>query len=327
MTAVISGSYMGRSMAAGSPRCARRFRLRAHAYTQWSSEFVGGNGTASDGPVFSEFRIAHPLGKNQFGTRVRLYNGLRRIDISTDIVNQEEFVRYRVSFPTSISKGKAVEEIPFGAIERPERSEFPAQNWSDYSDGSKGLALLNRGLPGNNVAEGNMMLSLMRSTRLISYGYIGGFEPGVGSDTALGLGRKYTLEYALLPHTGDWRAARPWRAGLEFNNPLLARTVAPHSGLLPKRWGMLDVSSDRVVVTCLKPARDGALALRVYEAGGEPARGVRVTLQAPVADVRDANLVEDPGATIPANNNSFTFDMKPFEIRTFLIRLNKESNQ
>ncbi len=80
-------------------------------YTEWSSDFVGGSGTAADGPVFSEFHITHPFGKNQFGTRVRLYNGLRRIDISTEIENQEEFVRYRAVFPTSIPNGKATEEI------------------------------------------------------------------------------------------------------------------------------------------------------------------------------------------------------------------------
>ena len=65
---------------------------------------MGGSGAATDGPVFSEFHITHPFGKNQFATRVRLYNGLRRIDISTELVNQEEFVRYRAVFPTIDSK-------------------------------------------------------------------------------------------------------------------------------------------------------------------------------------------------------------------------------
>ena len=128
------------------------------AYTQWSSESVGGSGATTDGPVFSEFHITHPFGKNHFATRVRLYHGVRRIDISTDLVNQEEFVRYRVVFPTSITKGNVTGEIAFGAIERPERREYPAQNWTDWSDGSKGLVLLNRALPGNNVASGEMML-------------------------------------------------------------------------------------------------------------------------------------------------------------------------
>jgi len=290
-------------------------------YTEWSNDFVGGSGAVSGGPVFSEFHITHPFGKNQFGTRVRLYNGLRRIDISTDLVNQEEFVRYRAVFPTSIAKGKATEEIPFGAIERPERREFPAQNWSDWSDGAKGFALLNRGLPGNNVSSGEMMLSLMRSARLISYGFFGGLEPGVGSDTGLGIGREYTLDYAVLPHNGDWRAAGIWRAGLEFNNPLIVRMEAPHGGMLPKRWGLLDISAEDVVASALKPGRDGTAVLRVYEAGGQAARGVRVQFHFPVTDAHEANLIEDNGAAIGASGDVLSFDLKPFEIRTFKFRV------
>ncbi len=295
------------------------------AYTEWSSDTVGGSGSTGGGPVFSEFRIAHPFGKNHFATRVRLYDGLRRIDIHTELVNQEEFVRYRAVFPTSIAKGTATEEIAFGAIERPERREFPAQNWSDWSDGSRGLALLNRGLPGNNVAGGEMMLSLMRSTRLISYGYIGGLEPGVGSDTALGIGREYKLDYALVPHNGDWRAASVWRAGLEFNNPLIARTVAPHKGTLPNRWGLLDVSGDDVVTTALKPGRDGMAVLRVYEASGRAAQGVRVTFHVPVSDAHEANLIEDSAAAIVSAGDALAFDLKPFEIRTFKFRIKANS--
>ncbi len=290
-------------------------------YTQWSSESVGGSGLTSSGPVFSEFRIAHPFGKNQFATRVRMYNGLRRIDISTDLVNQEEFVRYRVVFPSSLPKGQATEEIAFGAIERQQRQELPAQNWIDYGDGGKGLALINRGLPGNNVADGKLMLSLMRSARLISYGFVGGYEPGVGSDTGLGIGRKYTLDYALVPHTGDWRAALPWRAGLEFNNPLIAQSVAPHHGELPPRWGMLDVSQDGVVTSALKPGRNGTAVLRVYEAAGKHAQHVRVTFHAAIAQARNANLIEDAGEELPLEHDSIVFDLHPFEIRTFQFTL------
>jgi alpha-mannosidase len=290
-------------------------------YTQWSNDFVGGSGVAANGPVFSEFHITHPFGKNQFGTRVRLYSGMRRIDISTDLVNQEEFIRYRAVFPTSIEKGKATDEIAFGAIERPERRELPAQNWSDWSDGAKGFALLNRGLPGNNVAAGELMLSLMRSARLISYGFIGGLEPGVGSDTGLGIGRKYTLEYAIEPHNGDWRAAGLWRSGLEFNNPLIVRTVAPHRGVLPKRWGILEVSADDVVASALKAGRDGTTVLRVYEAGGQAASGVRVNFHVPIAEAREADLIEDAGANIASSGDALVFDLKPFEIRTFKFRV------
>ena len=291
------------------------------AYTEWSNDSVGGTGMTSAGPVFSEFHISHPFGKNQFATRVRVYTGIRRIDINTELVNQEEFVRYRALFPTSVRNGIAMHEIPFGALERRERQEFPAQNWVDYSGGGKGVALINRGLPGNNVADGTMMVSLMRSTRLISYRYVGGFEPGVGSDTGLGIGRRFTLDYAIAPHTGEWRSATPWRTGQEFNNPLIVRTAAPHSGTLPSRWGMLEASQDNVVISAWKPGRDGAAVVRVYEASGNASKAVRLTFHTEISQARESNLIEDRGNDVRAERNGFTFDLRPFEIRTFTVML------
>ena len=291
------------------------------AYTLWSSDFVGGSGATTSGPVFSEFHVRHPFGKNQFATNVRVYNGLRRIDINTELVNQEEFVRYRAVFPANITDGTLMEEIPFGAIERPPRQEFPAQNWIDYSNGAHGLSLINQGLPGNNVVDGKLMLSLMRSTKLISYGFIGGYEPGVGSDTGLGLGAKYSLNYALVPHTGDWRSAAPWRAGMEFDNPLIVRTAAAHAGDLPAKWGLVELSGEDVVTSALKPGPNGTVVLRVYEAVGRANKGVRAMWGDRISQVHEANLIEDAGESIAAGGNGFTFDLQPYEIKNFTLTL------
>jgi alpha-mannosidase len=286
------------------------------AYTQWSSDFVGGGGAAVSGPVFSEFTIEHLIGKNSFSTRVRLYSGLRRIDIRTEITNHEESVRYRVVFPTTLTAGVAMQEIPFGAIARAQDQEFPAQNWVDYSDGHHGMTLLNRGIPGNNVSShGEMMLSLARSGRL---------DPAMNassSDSGLELGRTLALEYAVVPHSGDWRSAAPWRAGLEFNNPLVVKTVSSHGGTLPGKWGLLEVSQDNVVVSALKPGKGGTTVLRVYEASGKLSQGVRVNFHAKIDNVHEANLIEDAGAAVQTEGGGFVFDLKPFEIKTFKLTL------
>ena len=245
---------------------------------EFSSQWVGGNGSTNRGPVMSEYKVVHPFGQGNFGTTVRLYAGVPRVDIKTQILNNDEFVRYRALFPTSIKNGTRVDEIPFGALERPLGVELPAQNWIDYSDGKKGIALLNQGLPGNNVAEDTLLLSLMRSARITAYAYHGGFEPGVSSDSGLSVGKSLTLHYALAPHAGDWREAGIYRAGLEFNNPLIARKVAKHSGILPKRWGFLEVSHLNVVTSALKPGPDGSVILRVYEASGRATAGVNSDL-------------------------------------------------
>ncbi|HVT95426.1 MAG TPA: glycoside hydrolase family 38 C-terminal domain-containing protein [Bryobacteraceae bacterium] len=286
-----------------------------------SSRNVGGNGSVRVGPVFSEFHVSHPFGKNHFTTRVRVYPGIRRIDFHTEIQNQEKFVRYRLMFPVSVSGGHNVQEIPFGAIERPLNQEFPAQNWIDYGAEGHGVALLNRGLPGSNVAGNTMLLSLMRSTRLLSYGGVSD-DPNSQSDTALELGKQIGFDYALVPHAGTWQDAKVFRDGFEFNNPLVTRTGAVHPGPLPARWGLLRIEGgDHVVISALKPSRDGEVAVRVYEAAGIAAPGVKMHFTVPLRSAREANLIEDPAATLPLQDNSFSFDLRPFEIKTFRLRL------
>ena len=255
-------------------------------------------GTVSRGPVFSEFNVAHPFGKKgSFATTVRLYNGLRRIDIRTRIVNDETFVRYRVLFPTSIRDGQDVHEIPFGAIRRPDGIEFPAQNWIDYGDGQKGVALLNRGLPGNNVADGTMMLSLLRSTRIVSYGDASGGY-GAGTDASFELGKELAFDYALVPHAGDWRAG----GRLSRRDGIQSSAAGLPDGLAPRQtaqaWGLLEITPHNVVVSALKPGPDGTAVLRVYEAAGQ-ATDAKIRLSAQVAAAEEVNLMEDPGRKLP----------------------------
>ena len=150
-------------------------------------------------------------------------------------------------------EGKSTHEIPFGAIERPDAIEFPAQNWVDHGDGRRGLALLNIGLPGNLVTDGTMMISLLRAHTLGAYGFGGGYEPGMSSETGFQLGQERVVRYAMVPHSGDWRKAGVFRDGLEFNHPLICRKVLPHAGPLPNRWGLLEISDPNVVVSSLKP--------------------------------------------------------------------------
>jgi alpha-mannosidase len=292
--------------------------------SKFSSEWVGGSGRTTAGPVFSEYSVSHPFGKGNFSTRVRLYAGLRRVDIETHILNNDSYVRYRVLFPTTIKDGKRMDEIPFGAIERPPGQEFPAQNWIDYGGGAHGVALLNCAMPGNNVADGTLMLSLLRSAAITAYGFGGGYEPGVSSDSGLEVGRTLTLQYALMPHAGDWREAGVPRAGWEINNPLIVRKVTAHAGSLPPRWGWLEVSAPNVNVSALKPARDGSVILRVYEATGRPSTGVTIKLHAEIVSVHEANLMEDAGRELKTDNKSFQLDLHPYEIKTVKLSLHQE---
>jgi alpha-mannosidase len=285
-----------------------------------TSEFHGLPQEMRAGSVFAEFRVAHPFDTGSFETRIRCYHGLPRIDIWTTLVNNEKYVRYQALFPTAVARGRIVHSIPFGSIERPEGIEFPAQDWVDYSHDQGGLALLNRGLPGNLTTGGTMMISLLRSHTLGAYGFGGGYEPGMSSESGRQLGKTRTVQYALYPHPSDWRAAKVFRAGLEFNRPLIGAKATTHTGELPQRWGLLEVTPSDVVVSALKPGRDGTAILRVYEATGRPAKNVTIQFGRKLASAHECNLLEDRGSPQGVENNTLRFGLRGFEIKTFELR-------
>ncbi len=59
----------------------------------------GGQGWAAGGPVMAELGVQSPFSDGRYATRIRLYAGLPRVDIITELTNQQRFVRYRNVFP------------------------------------------------------------------------------------------------------------------------------------------------------------------------------------------------------------------------------------
>ncbi|MFO0892314.1 MAG: glycoside hydrolase family 38 C-terminal domain-containing protein [Isosphaeraceae bacterium] len=302
-----------------------RQEIPAPGKAVFSNDFKDKPGTLRGGPVYSEFQVAHPFDSGRFETTVRVYEGLGRIDCRTALVNQEKYVRYHALFPTDIEGGKSVHEIPFGTMQRPSGIEFPAQNWVDHGDGRRGLAILNIGLPGNVETDGTMMVSLLRAHTLGAYGFGGGYEPGMSSESGFQLGKERVMRYALVPHAGDWRSARVFRDGLEFNHPLIAKTVAAHEGRLPGSWGLLDVDAPNVVLSALQPSRQGRVAIRVYEAAGQAIPEARVAFHVPVSAGAEVNLLEDVIKPVAVENHELKFALRPFEIKTFVVALGSGS--
>ena len=138
--------------------------------------------------------------------------------------------------------------------------------------------------------------------------------------------------YALYPHQGDWRSAHAFRAGYEYNNPLLARQLEPHEGALGPKTSFVEIEGDTLVMTAMKPAGFGVAALsdkkldsmqgiivRAYEATGTEVRG-RIRFFKPLAAARKTNLLEEnEGDVALCDSNSFDARFGPFGIETFCM--------
>ena len=224
-------------------------------------------------------------------TWLTLRRGSRRLEVRTRVENRARDHRLRVLLPSgvvsntvSVESAFAVEERNFLWRRTGDNAEGhypcqPMQNFIDVSDGSGGLAVLNKGLREYEVmddAERTIALTLFRGHR----GYMIANKALTPEELEQleGAHSIGTLEYhyALLPHEGDWRAGEVMREAYDFKLPVRCLQGPSHEppeapeAELPPSASLLSIDDPRMMLTALCQSEDGkALTLRLWNASGE----------------------------------------------------------
>jgi alpha-mannosidase len=157
----------------------------------------------------------------------------------------------------------------------------PAYRWADLSAEDFGVSLLNNSKYGYDTKGSVMRLSLLRSPNW----------PDPTADRG-----DHTIEYALYPHEGDWRAAGTVRKGCEFNSPLLAVSTDRHEGVLPAVHSFVALSPADLVLSSIKAAEDDPRAwiIQWYDAHGADCEAALALPGAP-KEAFLSNFLEDEG--------------------------------
>jgi len=263
-----------------------------------------------------------------------VYRDLPRIDFVTWVDDQHPRDRLRVKFDTEIRSEEYTCETQFGAIDRktdlyyfkPEgwveqpSGVFPSLNWVDYSDGKKGLTLINRGNPENEVRDGSIYLTLLRAVSMLSTDGMAG--PAIPVPDAREF-REYTFRYSIYPHQGDWRKAKSYRQGQEFNNDLIPFQLPP-SGRYRSQGSFLRAEPDNIVVSAVKRSHNGKdIIVRLYEASGK-ATSATLTMFRKPKGAKIVNLMEEKDKefdkSITLKDRKIRLRVKPFEIVTITMK-------
>ncbi|MBV9229249.1 MAG: alpha-mannosidase, partial [Chloroflexi bacterium] len=176
----------------------------------------------------------------------------------------------------------------------------------DLSEGGYGVSLLNDSKYGHDVHDNVMRLTLLKS----------GIDPDPEADQGL-----HRFTYSLLPHLGDWREAQTVRHAYELNVPVLC---IPGQGGTPLSHGdacpsFIQTDCSHIVVETVKPAEDGdGLIVRLYEAHNQRGGGT-LRFATSLRSVQVCNLLEEPLAEVSVQENRFSFEIRPFEIKTFRV--------
>lgn len=270
-----------------------------------------------------------------FSKKVIIYRDIPRIDFVTVVENNHPQIRLRSRFSTGIKSAEYTCDTQFGAINRKTnqyylRTEgwreqpsgtFPSLRWLDLSDEEKGVTIINKGNPENEVRDGDIYLTLFRSVAMLSSD--GSAGPAIPVPEAREIGR-HVFEYSIHPHQGDWRQAKSFRHGYEFNYGLMAFQL-PRTGKYRTERSFLRVEPDSVIVTALKEALDGDdMIIRLYEASGRQTRAT-VTLFGAPKGVSVVNLMEEKDdefdKKIELDGERISFLVMPFEVVTLKVSL------
>ncbi len=285
-----------------------------------------------------------------------VYAGQPGVYITTHIVNHAHDHKLTARFPSGIRTAQAHVDASFMVADRdlqlPDSAgwvEDPTplmhqRAFTDLSGGERGLAVMNRGLPSVEVYEdGTIALTLLRSIGWLSRDDLwvrriaaGPLVPTPGAQCI----REYTYEYAILPHSGDWRHV--YQIAYDYSAPILARRADTHPGLelsemnitrddpalvkkiawsrgghLPPTLSVIEVEPAALILSAVYRSGD-ALIVRCYNPTDETISGM-IRYRLPLALVERIRLDETVLETLAVTDGRIPAVVRSGEV--FTLRL------
>ena len=269
-----------------------------------------------NGPVRACVETVKTWGKSRFIERTYIYRSYPRIDYDLEVhwletgSDSTDSPMLRAIFPIAMDNSKFYSQVPFDVVERPvdgkingkeapsylkhadaygimaeanDGQEVPAQKWVDVTDGTAGIALLNKTKYGHSYSRGDLRITLMRSAG----------EPDIYPNLG-----KFNISYSLFPHEGDWKNG-VWAEAEDFNVPVFAAEppslalVKDHAAL-PEETSFFSIDSPNIILSGIKQAEDGnELIVRLAEIEGRTTT-FSLTVPIEIASIQRLNILEYP---------------------------------
>lgn len=278
----------------------------------WDAEKADKIQWTEEGPVRATLEIQRTISNSVIKQEIHFYADSRRIDFSTWVDWKEHQHLLKVHFPVNIHSDEATFEVQFGNLKRKihgntswdeARFESCGQKWMDISEGHYGVSLLNDCKYGYSAKDSNIALTLIKS----------GIEPNKTADQ-----EEHVFTYALYPHKEMWSAAGTVQEAYKLNQPAYAA-----AGEL-KNSGKSFISTDKnnIIIETVKPAENGdGMIVRLYDCENSLTKATLTFAEGMLESVEECNLMEEKEADIETCGNSFTVSVKPYEIKTYRVRL------
>lgn len=279
----------------------------------WEVSDVESIELTENGPVRVCLKITRKFLSSVIVQEIYLYSYTARIDFVNKIDWKEKQILLKAAFPVDIHADKATYDIQYGNVERPThyntswdtaRFEVCGHKWADISEDGYGVSLLNDCKYGYSIHDSVMQLTLLKSATY----------PNPDADKEI-----HTFTYSLYPHQGSWKEAGTVNQAYMLNCPVYCKVEEAHDGTLPEEMSFVSVDSPNVMVEVVKQAEDGnGCIVRMYECHNRRTMVTAETFKS-VTQLYETDLMENNLYEISTRTNAFSFEIKPYEIKTFRI--------
>lgn len=278
------------------------------------------------GPARAAIKISRHAGSSKFVQVVSLSECGEYLRFENYVDWQDRRTLLKAQFPLTAENEYAEYDLGLGAIKRSSNREnlyeVPAQKWADITDSKKGygISIFSDCKYGwDKPDERTLRLTCIHTPA-------GAFTKDARQDLQ-DIGRN-RFAFGLLAHKGARGAETQLQAEMFTKKPVAFQTSSRREGRLGTSFSVIKVSSRNALVRAVKKAEDSdGIIIRINEASGKEHREIRLSMFAEIYEACEVFSSEEYRKPAKVKDGALIFDLKPYEIKSFRLKLNADKNR
>ena len=263
---------------------------------------------AESTPFRCTLRVERSFSGSSWAQDISLEAGATRVDFDTRVDWHEMHRLLKVTFPTGVHAGEAINEIQYGYVRRPthrsrpydaDRYEVCNHHYTALCDENRGAAVLNESKYGVSMLGDAINLTLLRAAT----------SPDLHADQG-----EHHFTYSYYIWDGPFMHSDVVRQGYELNVPVIEAEGRADAASL------MQVDAPNIIIDAVKAAEDGSgdVIIRMYECKHAATDAV-LTLNLPAARVCRCNLLENEEEPLPVTDGRVPLSFRGFEVKTLRV--------
>lgn len=303
----------------GSEYAAWEIRHSDETGIPWEFAGLGETEIIERGPARVKLKCVQKTDHADYTYYISLTAGGKYVEVQNEIDWRTTTALLKNRFCFTASNKTASFDLGLGAIGRGNRTkklyEVPAQRWADISDEKNyyGVSVFSDSKYGWDKPDNNTLrLTVIHTPK-------GNFKAeSMQSLMDLGLNR---YGYAIYSHHGGFNNGTQYNARC-FNQPMGVFVTDNHPGVLGAEYSFGTISTDSVIIRAIKKAENSdEIIVRVNEAAGRSLSNVKLSLGNGIESATEVFASEEYLGEANVFENRLMFDIKPFEVKTFSVKL------